>query len=60
MGQEPARRIDRSPEAGLRLKACLGMRVSAQPLTPELVHMAHISAQCTVITAVAAEAAASV
>ena len=38
----------------------LGMRVSATPLTPKLMHMLHNAGQSIFITVVAAEAAASV
>ena len=40
--------------ASSRLEGHLGMRVSATPLTPKLMHMPHNSAQSTVITVVAA------
>ena len=52
--------LAQSPEAGLRLKGCLGMGASAQPLTPKLMHVPHMSLQGRVVTIVAAEAAASV
>ena len=39
-----------------RLKGHLGMRVSATPLTPELMHMPHNFAQSIGITVVAAKA----